>query len=296
MPRNKRDVSHAGRTYGKFQPGLTMNFLFEFAVIFIISISHYAIGTLNHKDAGSPDSILGELFRRWAGAMTGAAVVLLVVNNKPNGLHLTGIHPDKGAENGYAILAGLTLTLAFIFILRAVRRLFPEIRQKASLPLDTTRIWLAEALQYREWNERAAYLTLLPLEAIAETLIYRGYLVLFIGSQIRGHLPWALLSIVLTAAIRADRGWNFRTFISNLLSSAVLIGLAIATQNVLAPITAHLYYNFIVTIQAWRLMTFQGGRVHVRIYEKSERFAYGAFISVNVLLLYAATTWLLASF
>lgn len=272
--------------------------LFEFAAILTISRLPQALGLFDENQGSNSSrlaSIMGGLLRRWAGAVAGILVVILVIANKPNGWHQAGIHPDVGLDNKNALLLGLGSAFVFILVLAAIRKFLPGIRNRASLPLDTTRIWIAEAVQYRERHERFAYLTLLALETVSETLIYRGYLVLFLGSQAGTYFLYALASAFLTLLIRANQSWTFRTVVSNLLASFFLIGLTIASQNLLAPITAHLYYNFIIAIQAWRLMSAQVGVVHITGYGRRERLVYGAFIVVNAALLYAAMLWLLGS-
>lgn len=128
----------------------------------------------------------------------------------------------------------------------------PELKKvTVAKKLDSNRPHIAESLMYVSGWERLAWITTLPFGVIAEELVMRGYLILFIGSLTHAMILWAAISVLITVVLHLYQGRDAETILTHIVFAVIFTGLTLYTQNILASITAHLILNFFTTINIW---------------------------------------------
>lgn len=126
---------------------------------------------------------------------------------------------------------------------------------------------------------------MLPFVVMAEEIVYRGYLVLLLGTRTGMYVPWMILSVILSIVIHLYQGIKLVNIVSHLAFASLFIGLTVATQNLAAAIGPHLVYNFIYTVRIWGQERRKEDQQLVRPFNQKKKLAYSTFIAINVLML-----------
>lgn len=262
-----------------------MKSIIEFGAIFAVGILNHMIGAFfyskrsNYQQVFTPTE---NLLRYWGGSISGILVVLLVAINNSNGLISIGIITN--GNTGNPIFIGIISISFFLIFLAGIQRLINYIRKIPSEnKIDLSNPAVTGLSQYQSKLERLAYLTVLPFVVISEDLIYRGYLVLMLGSKTQSYLPWIILSVILSVIIHLYQGRNITTMLYQAAFALYFIILTIWTGNILTPITAHLYYDILWTLGVWKKAN--SATTQPVTHNKSKVFAYSMFIAINIFLL-----------
>ena len=108
-------------------------------------------------------------------------------------------------------------------------------------------------LQYRTSWQRIAYLIVLSIGVIAEDLVIRGYLILFLGATIGYKYAWALLSIALSIIIHLYQGRERETVLTHALVATLFAVVSLITWNIFTIMAGHLYFDIVVTRGWWKM-------------------------------------------
>jgi membrane protease YdiL (CAAX protease family) len=267
--------------------GITiMKFILEFSAVVAVGVLLHGLGTLlyiKRPEFYNLFTTSEQLLRRWQGGMAGVIIVLLVALNQPDGLRSVGL---QNTNNGIAIWIGFLATSALVIVVALVIKLIQRIRKVTVSPsVDTSQPHIIELISYRDRWERFAYLAVVALGVVSEDLIYRGYFVLLLGNKTGTFIPWAILSVGLSVIIHLYQGRDARTILFHVVAASFLVSLAIITQNILAPIVAHLYYNLVATTKTWKLAKEQGVSLPAVEQSGAKKVAYFLFIGANILFL-----------
>lgn len=270
-----------------------MRVILEFvSIIFVSVIPQLASGFVA---ASRPDSIrsstpLEILIRYWTGSVSAIVVVLLVAVGQPNGTASVGIVTPStplAASNANAILVGIISVVLMIlatYVAHGLSRLLG--RSVPDEPFNVSNPWVVMLLRYQEFWGRFAHVTVVPLTVIAEEMVYRGYLVLFLGSQTRAFIPWIILSIALSVLVHLYQGRNAKSLALHALYAALFIALVLLTNNILTPIVAHVYFNMISASQTWRRAEELGVQPGSAVPGDRMKLIYAGIVSLNILSLY----------
>ncbi|MFT3890782.1 MAG: CPBP family intramembrane metalloprotease [Anaerolineales bacterium] len=264
--------------------------ILEFAAILFVGILNHVIGALfyskrpeYHKSVTVTERLLGN----WVGSISAIVVVLLVAIDQPNGFAsigvVTGLNAISNNEN--AVELGVIFVSIFIIVMMGIQKIINHLRKRTpEKEVDLSNPAVTGLYQYQSLLERLAYLTVLPLLVISEDLIYRGYLVLLFGNKSHSFLPWVIVSVILSVIIHLYQGRKVRYIFYQASLALLFIGLAIGTGNILAPIAGHLFYDILWTFRVWRAE--KSIETQTVKSSKSKVFAYLAFVTTNLLLLY----------
>jgi membrane protease YdiL (CAAX protease family) len=182
-------------------------------------------------------------------SVSAIAVVLIISLGQSEGLRSVGFF---NGEEGSILSPYMVAMLGFIgvaFILWVVQRLLhidPKERFAPSKP------HIARIIQYdRNRWERLAFLAQLPLAVMAEELVYRGYLVLLLGTYTGTYIPWIILSIALSVVVHLYQGRDKITILSHLLMATLFVGVAVYSGSIIPATTVHFLGNAAFTFRIW---------------------------------------------
>jgi membrane protease YdiL (CAAX protease family) len=268
-----------------------MKSIIEFCAVFAVSILNHLIGAFFYsKRADYPKSftVTENLLRYWGGSISAILVVLLVAIDQPDGFASIGIpvSSNTAKTNSTTLLILFLSFFLLMFLMAGIQKIVHYFSKKTpETNIDLSNPAIVSVNQFRDAFELLAYLTVLPLIVISEELVYRGYLVLMLGNKTHTFIPWIILSIILSVAIHLYQGRNIINIVYHAIFATFFIGLTITTGNILAPITIHLIYNIVWTVQTWNKVKKQEIQPEIS-HSKKKRFAYSVFIGFNILLLY----------
>jgi membrane protease YdiL (CAAX protease family) len=178
------------------------------------------------------------------------SIILLVcylVLNQPSGLSSVGVQL-KTADFVVSLFGSVIVYSCFILIYSLGYRLVHKRRQEIDLAAPGTR---AFAMQRTVW-ERIVFLPILFLGVIGEELLYRGYLVLFLGNETNSVLLWALLSVVLSMATHLYQGRSLIVY--HLLFATIAVSMTVLTGSIVMSTTMHLYANLTSALKVWSVV------------------------------------------
>ena len=153
--------------------------------------------------------------------------------------------------------------------------------------LDESLPQIEAVIRYKKFWERTAHLLVLIFEVVAEDLLSRGYLVLFMGTRTHSFIPWIIVSIAFSVVAHLYQGKNRKNILSQFLFAAFFIGITIATKNLLAAIAPHLLIDIAFTFNIWRRSDKLVTQKAPPTYIKSEKRFYSIFIPTNIIILLA---------
>jgi membrane protease YdiL (CAAX protease family) len=276
-----------------------MKFILEFFAVFFVGILPSLLSTFlylsnpNYLKIAEKYDVFEKLLNRWVRDLGSISVVLLVAYLQPNGFASVGLKFNDPANNIGAFFVGGSGLTFFLILLGIGQRIILRLMKQPSPPvIDTANPWVTDSLHYQSIWERLAYLAVLPFSAISEEFIYRGYLVLFLGTLTNTFIPWAVISIVLTVVLHLYQSRNSRTIILHFLLASFFVGLTISTQNILAPITAHIFLNLMNQLRLW-IVAKEKDLPTPTANSNKQKLAYTVFIAANVIILYVSTRLLL---
>lgn len=278
-----------------------MRFALEFLTIITVGVLPNLYAAL--LDIRNPDylkkaelfSVFETLPSTWLSAMSSIFVVLLVAYQQPNRFLSIGLRSGQWGNNIIAVLIGYFGLVVFAILFAVGQKLFLLfVKQASPLTVDTSNPWVTSNLRYQDNWERLANLTVLPFSAISEDLIYRGYFILYLGRLTNTFIPWAVISIFIMVLIHLYQGKNTRIIIYHFLLACLFTGLTIATQNILAPITAHIVFNFMNKLKLWNLEKKHNQTTSMTVKSNKKKLAYALFIVANITIFVVSTIIVLA--
>lgn len=229
------------------------------------------------------------LFSRWISSIASISVILLIALERPDGFNLIGIHFDLGSENTTAFDIGIFVILAVLVLFQFMHKRLGSRVPRLSQPEPQPDVYIEEISEYDN-REFLAFVSQLHLGVAAEELVYRGYGVLFLGAITGIYLPWIVLSIVLSVTMHLYQGKN--KIVYHLVTSSIFVGLAILTQNLIAPIGGHLYMNLVWAFGLWRKRQ-QRKNAAMTTSNMLKNVVYLNFILFNILVFSLMLLWAL---
>jgi membrane protease YdiL (CAAX protease family) len=231
---------------------MDMQVFLEFLVVFTVCILPQIAAALfilhdpDYTKRWSP----GE--RTVLGWITHSAAILLVVYiayNQPTGPAALGLRLPKGVRLITLFVGGLT-TLYLVALSFSDRLRSQKVREEREVIRKA--VFKAGGFSNPQgFRSRTAFLGSIWLGVIAEDLVFRGYLVLGLGTQTGLLWPWVLLSLLLSVAVHLYQGLNWRIMLSQALFALIFIIAVLVTGNVFAAILPHLVYDTIWLLRGW---------------------------------------------
>ncbi len=178
------------------------------------------------------------------------SVILVLVYlslDHPNGLSSIGFGSST-YNVGFLLTGSISVYFFFVLFVAIVTRITRG-GQSDYGRIDFSRPDIQVTTSYRTPGERLMYLMVLTLGVLAEELVYRGYLVLFLGRETGALALCAVISILLSVIIHLYQGRS--TILFHFLFAILVVSLAIGTKSILLPVGIHLYANISAAIHIW---------------------------------------------
>ena len=229
-----------------------MQNVLEFSVVFTVAILPQIISSvLSIRDREyfrriTADQRTTTNIARWLGVIL---LLMYVGENHADGLSFIGVSFDLGQIPQVLLVSAMTTAyLSLIFVLPRWRS------KKVQEQIETRRKSVFEAgafSTYRGFWERFGYLCSVWLDVIAEDLVFRGYLVLGLGSLTGGYLPWIVLSVSLSLVAHLYQGSSVRLMLGQGFFAMIFIAVSLFTHNVITAIIPHLVYDTVWFVSGW---------------------------------------------
>ncbi len=270
-----------------------MKFFLEVAAVGTVGVLNNILAAyfwITNPNYTKTFSVSDKLLRQWLYAASVIVVVLLVASDQPSGLASIGLLFLGGAANILALLIGYFSMVFVLLGYTVIYNLARRLRGKGATPptLDTSRPLTAETLSYRDKWERWATMSVLPFSVLSEDFVYRGFLVLLLGSKTGTYIPWAILSVLLSIMIHLYQGRNIRFILFHFLTASFLVSLTVLTHNVIATFAAHIVLDSIFFMQTWQIAAKLGISNPPPPRTAQAKAGYLAFISINIIIFFTA--------
>jgi len=187
--------------------------IIEMLAVASASIVPWGLATvvsLKHLDRDSPYSVPVQLIFQLTQSMLIILLILYIALNQPSRLRSIGFFwpipvEDIGVLNSITgVLLGGVVIHSFIVLPFSLYSAFTrKVLKRKTDPSKLAKEWFSK---YRTPWERCGLLTVLLLNAIAEELVFRGYLVLLLSERTGALFLCAGISVTLFAAIHLQYG------------------------------------------------------------------------------------------
>lgn len=231
------------------------SFVLEFLAVFFVGMAPALLGSLifwRWPKAQISQYIGTQLISNLVSSLGAIFVVLLIVSIYPRGTEYIGFDLNNKEMIAKVILWGSITFVTIITILQYVYTRFPPTNASASGEAKI-KPHIEAAFQYRTPWQRIAYLIVLSIGVVAEDLVIRGYLILFLSATVGYTFVWALLSIVLSIANHLYQGREKELVLTHFLIATLFAIVTIITRNIFAVIAGHLYFDILVVRLWWKM-------------------------------------------
>lgn len=229
--------------------------MLEFFVVFTIIWNQISSSllVLNNQDyvklANNKLSNSRKILANYEANVASLLLMIYIATNhsgglSPMGLSLKQVDIPKLIFIGSVATGYLLLIFVRPFFLYPQQRKDEEEKQKIDFELRGY-------ASYKTFWERFAFLGAIWLGVIVEELVYRGYLILFLGVQTGTFFPWIILSIGLSIGVHFYQGITWRRAFSHAFFAIVFIIVVLITRNIIVAIIPHLIYNTIWFLIRW---------------------------------------------
>ena len=227
--------------------------IFEFFTVFILAILPQILSSFYPDEMRDVLSKLPGNWRFFSTLPSRIGVILLVLYisaSRRDDFHSIGLNFQQAASPLALFATGfLTGYLLLIFVVsrlrsKKVKDQIVNVRQRTMAGLvysPTAGVW-----------QKLLYFIDLWLAVIGEELVYRGYLILLLGSQTGNLYAWMAFSATLSVVVHLYQGRTWRVAISHMLLACLFIFVAVITNSLFAAIIPHLVYNTVWLIRALR--------------------------------------------
>lgn len=189
--------------------------------------------------------------------LTMVSLVFYIASNQPQGLPAVGLpsiwKPDladmvhyiesKSYNWLFLLLGGMVVYAGFLLLQALGYKLLGKKKEPADNPA------IRSLADYRTPWQRLTFLFVLFLGILGEELVYRGYLVLYLGEKTGAVAVWAVVSILLSVIIHLYQGYS--RVIHQFLFATLAVLMTIWSGNLMMALGMHLYLNTIVTLRVW---------------------------------------------
>ncbi len=230
--------------------------IIEMLAVASASIVPWSLATvvnLKHLDRGSPYSVPVQFILQLTQSMPIILLILYIALNQPSRLMSIGFFwpipmEDIGVLNSVTgvLLGGVVI---HSFIVLPFSLYFAFTRKVLKKETDFSKPAKAWFSKYRTPWERCGLLTVLLLSAIAEELVFRGYLVLLLSERTGALFLCAGVSVILFAAIHLQYGPSKIPYY--VWYAISITWLTVSSRNVVWAIAVHWGGNVTSAFMSW---------------------------------------------
>ena len=272
-----------------------MKEIIEFTAVFLCTVAHHLYSmvlSIRHPCLIKKKSAIQTAFSVWLSALSAIAIITFVSVTRKEGIQSIGINPSDKAENFRGAVGGflwiaIVLIAAYFFQKWVLHNKKPN---EFNIQ-DSDRPEVIEILKFKSGLERTVFLSTLPLRVIAEELVYRGYLILSLGSRTGFFVPWVIFSVFLSVIVHLYQGRKFKIILLHILLTSSWVGITLLTRNLFASIAAHLFNNLAFTINVWKLADNQGCETQEKKGGLSAPLIWVLFSCLNFLFVLIVFIW-----
>lgn len=177
-------------------------------------------------------------------------LMLYIAQQQKTEFHSIGLNLERESILGGLVVAGLaTAYLSIIFI--KSNNASDERKNKINVQKRETLDKLGLS-SVETFFEKVIALTILWLGVILEELVYRGFIILVMGSLTGTYLPWIVLSAVLSVLVHLYQGRTWRLIYAYVFLAVVFTVVTMVTKNIFAAIIPHIFYDTVWLLRGWK--------------------------------------------
>jgi len=230
--------------------------VFHCIILLCLSIIPTLLGNIfrtSRRNIRKQDIDVWEVFfARILQSLTLISILLFFFLRSDEGLSLIGL----GIETPGGV-SNIILTSAIVFVyFNGIFGLCKKIINKGAPYLRQSYTHLDELMLLFSPKLRILALLILFLSVICEEILYRGYIVLFLGTRLEQIISFGLISIILSVFGHLYQGKDKIAY--HLLIAVLLVSLTIITKSILISITIHLFNNLFAVFALWKNLEIEG--------------------------------------
>jgi membrane protease YdiL (CAAX protease family) len=174
-------------------------------------------------------------------SMATVSLLVYIASQNSNGYQQLGLsYTLMGWWEVLILWVGLSLLTVYGYLIRTI--------QKQPKPNPVTLVMG----QYDSLPTRCLYWLSMLVAVVAEDLLFRGYLVLWLGEKTGDLVTWAAISVALSIVSHLYQGVSRIGF--HLIMASMLVLLAVVAGNIYLVIGVHLFWNTLQMLRFWQAM------------------------------------------
>jgi len=173
--------------------------------------------------------------------------ILYIIYNSGSLVNSIGIDYIIGYEFSELICYGVFVWLIIGFVLLVIDKYIYKINSFWETTKDDVNLYL----DGRTRLKRFVSALIMPLSIISEEILYRGYLVLYLGNIYNSLILFGFSSIFLSVLSHLYQGKG--RIINHLVFASAMVFITIITGKILLAISVHLLNNYLVIFTRWRI-------------------------------------------
>lgn len=218
--------------------------IFEFLAVICVGVLPALLASIYGFFAPAWFTRLGIVYRILTGFFQPLGIIMLmlyIASRSPEGWKKIGLHINDVdlAETG-VLLAGVLLLYLFAYLQAAL------IKPKK---VDAVSQMFGD---FDTRPQRLAYWLSMLVGILAEELVFRGYLVLWLGAQTGNIVFWAIVSVVLSVLAHLYQGVS--RIGMHVIMATTLVLVAITAGNIVLVVLFHIFWNSVQVFRIWAQM------------------------------------------
>jgi len=230
----------------------TVDILFQVMILLSIAILPTIVGNLLHMcgviDLNRNRTMLEIFFSRTFHSLTIIMIILFFQSRIIGGLSMIGLVP----LSKFIIFDNLATGLFVFMLMSIIMGLVQIFAYKYSKDHKELVLYNEDLSLFQSPFSRILASLMLGLMVISEEMIYRGYLVIFLGGITHFSIGLGLTSIIFTVLGHLYQG-NVK-IIYHVLLSMMFVSIVLLTRTIFVSLTIHLLINYSYAFSIWRRM------------------------------------------
>ncbi len=230
----------------------TVDILFQVMILLSITILPTIVGNLLHMwgviELNRNRTMLEAFFSSTFHSLTIIMIILFFQSRFIDGLSMIGLVP----LSKFLIFDNLATGLFVFMLMSIIMGLVQKFVYKYSKDHKERVLYNEDLSLFRSPFSRILALLMLGLMVMSEEIIYRGYLVIFLGGITHFPIGLGLTSIIFTVLGHLYQGNE--KIIYHVLLSMMFVSIVLLTRTIFVTLTIHLLINYSYACSIWRRM------------------------------------------
>jgi len=227
-----------------------VDILFQVMILLLISILPTLVGNILHIrgviDLNRNRTMSEVLFSGTFHSLAIIMIILFFQSRIIDGLTKIGLVP----LSKFLIFDNLATGLIVFILLSIILGLVQKFRLRYSKDYKERVLFIEDLILFQSQISRILALLMLGLMVISEELLYRGFLVIFLGGVTHFPIGLGLTSIVLSILGHLYQGRE--KIIYHIIFSMMFVSIVLLTRTIFVSITIHMLINYSYAFSVWR--------------------------------------------